>query len=97
MKKAYWPDSPEARKVFQSISASTRLRRMRTGAVVDDEATPTSSSIICNETAKEAVQSVLNFIVNKVIPRFASTSSKVGEMKSPIRYEDNNFFITKYF
>ena len=29
---------------------------MRTGAVVDDEATPTSSSIICNETAKEAVQ-----------------------------------------
>ena len=24
-------------------------------------------------------------------------SSKVGEMKSPIRYEENNFFITKYF
>ena len=26
-----------------------------------------------------------------------SVSSKVDEMKSPIRYEENDFFITEYF
>jgi hypothetical protein len=32
------------------------------------------------------------------VPNNGSVSaSKVSEMKSPIRYEENNFFITKYF
>ena len=29
--------------------------------------------------------------------RYGFPASKVGEMKSPIRYEENDFFITKYF
>jgi hypothetical protein len=53
---SYWPDSPEARQVFKPITSSNRLRRMRTGAVVNDDATTTDSSTFCNETAKEAVQ-----------------------------------------
>ncbi len=56
---AYWPDNPEARQVFQPITRSSRWRRMRSGVAVDDDdatARSTTTMMLCDETAKEALQ-----------------------------------------
>jgi hypothetical protein len=42
-------------------------------------------------------ESISNFYFFRFEHIHTPNTSKVGQMKSPIRYEENNFFITKYF